>query len=162
MKRLFRWIRSWFKSNEKVEPKVEKKEPEFKLSPIPSQEMTENLPWGIETFLAPCPLINLEGRLIVAVNNGDKMLRRIVKVERPPIEGAIWTAAIEVIGAPKNRRTYERHCTISNASYAIPIMMDYEFNIHPTNEGICSNLIVIPFAALVRGYRLVEATKEDR
>lgn len=126
MKRLFRWICSWFKLYKKVEQKVEYKESEFKLVSIPSESVTEMAFGEKHTFLAPFPLVNLEGKLIAAVNHGDKMLRRIVKVERPPIEGAIWTAVIETIGAPPGR-----------------------------------SLIVIPFDSLVRGYRLVEATKKE-
>jgi hypothetical protein len=103
-------------------------------------------------------LINLKGKLIVAVNQSDKMLRRIVKVERPPIEGAIWTAVIEVVGAPAERRTYEDFYRIQNPNN--PSISEYGSNSVVGLKAL--SLIVIPFDSLVKGYRLVEAMKEDR
>jgi hypothetical protein len=140
---------------------IEKREPEFKLVPIPTQEVTENVFGETHTFLAPCSLINLDGRLIIATNNSDRMLRRIVKVERPPIEGAIWTAVIEVVGAPSKRNMYKRNCHIEQWDYAKPIRMDYEFNIHPERDIKASNLMVIPFDSLVKGYKLIEASVKE-
>ena len=118
---------------------IERKEPDFKLVPIPSQSVTELVFGENYTFLAPNPLINLEDNLIVAIHSNslrvnelssDGILMRIVKVERPPIVGAIWTAVVEWVGAPLSDRK-------------------------------ASNLIVIPFDSLVSGYRLVEATKKE-
>lgn len=138
---------------------IEPRKPDFKLVPIPSHYVTEMVFGEQHTFLAPSPLIDLDGRLIVATNHGDRMLRRIVRVERPPIEGAIWTAVIETVGAPKDRRATERHCYIHQSDYAKLLMLTQDFGIHSYDSGKCSNLMVIPFDSLVRGYKLVEATK---